>query len=74
MIILELLQLFLLFFFQFLAPFLVANFRDIRKLPKFGLLLALSFVKTLVEKNGGTSKYRTQGQTFERNKTQVETV
>jgi hypothetical protein len=47
--------------------------RDIRKLVKLGLL-ALSFGKTRVEKNGGTSKYRTQGQTLECTKTQVETV
>jgi hypothetical protein len=47
--------------------------RDIRKFIKL-LLLALSFGKTPVEKNGGTSKYRTQGQTLECTKTQVETV
>jgi hypothetical protein len=52
---------------------LLEYIRDIRKIVKLGLL-ALSFGKTQVEKNGGTSKYRTQGQTLEHSKTQVETV
>jgi hypothetical protein len=51
--------------------FFTLDDRDIRKLVKLGLL-ALSFGKIRVEKNGGASKYRTQGQTLECTKTQVE--